>query len=106
LCRSVLGSATLFGFVILSFFFKQQIWQLWKECWRSELRVSPLGKGTMVGLWALLEREGRHICGAQREGLGRASVVSGWRRGACPVWEMEVRRRLRVCRVFVEVGVH
>jgi hypothetical protein len=60
----------------------------------------------MMGLWALLEREGRQICGPQREGLGRASVVSGWRRGACPVWEMEVRRRLRVCRVFVEVGVH
>jgi hypothetical protein len=22
------------------------------------------------------------------------------------VWEMEVQRQLRVCRVFVEVGVH
>jgi hypothetical protein len=60
----------------------------------------------MVGLWALLEREGKQICGAQREGLGRASVVSGWRRGACSVWEMEVQRRIRVCWVFMEVGVH
>jgi hypothetical protein len=68
--------------------------------------VTPPGKGTTVGLWALLKREGGQICGVQREGLGRAFVVSGWRRGACPVWEMEVQRRLRVCRVFVEVGVH
>ena len=30
----------LFGFVILSFFFKRLIWWLWKEYWRS-----PLGKG-------------------------------------------------------------
>jgi hypothetical protein len=106
LCRSVLEFAALFGFVILSIFFKRQIWRLWKECWRSELRVSSLGKGTAVGLWALLEREGGQICDVQREGPGRASMVSGWRRGACPVWEMEVQRQLRVCRVFVEVGVH
>ena len=68
--------------------------------------MSPLGKGTAVGLWALLEREGGQICDVQREGPRRASMVSGWRRGACPVWEMEVQRQLRVCRVFVEVGVH
>jgi hypothetical protein len=43
----------VFGFVILSFFFKRQIWRLWKECWKLELRVLPLGKGTTVGLWVL-----------------------------------------------------
>jgi hypothetical protein len=38
--------------------------------------------------------DNRQICGAQKEGLGRAYVVSSWRRGACPVWEMEAQQRL------------
>jgi hypothetical protein len=59
------------GLVVLSFFFKRQIWRLRKECWRLELRVQPCMEEEL-----LREAEDEQILGVQRGSLGRASVVS------------------------------
>jgi len=64
------------GLVVLSFFFKRQIWRLRKECWRLELRVQ-----LYVGEELLREAEDEQILGVQRGSLSRAFVVSarwGW----------------------------
>ena len=108
MCRSVLWSAALFGFVILSFFFKRLIWRLWKEYWRSELWVSPLGKGTAVGLWAPLcvsaavegwsARAGSLFSRDRGSWKSRGGRSGGpiWVRGGCCCWRQRpAERRVR-----------
>jgi hypothetical protein len=59
------------------------IWRLWKECWRLELWVSPLGKGTTVGLWAVVSLLSPAYGGAAMERGGVAGSVEVLRLCCC-----------------------